>query len=66
MKARGKFVATYAAAKFSQFIGFGQARPVPVPIWSGDFRAMATVKYSGSRTVREATSISAVSHQLTL
>ena len=27
---------------------------------------MATVKYSGSRTVSEATSIRAVSHQLTL
>jgi hypothetical protein len=37
---------------------------VPVPVWAGDFSAMAMAKYSGRRMIRETIAMMIVSPQL--
>src|SRR5690606_3547454 len=52
------------SAKLPQVQSVGGAKPVP-PSCSGVFSAVTMVKYSGTSTVSERTTSSAVSHQLT-
>jgi hypothetical protein len=63
--ASGVSVRSQAARKFPHWIGQGKLKPVPVPVWAGDFSAMATAKYSGRMTIRETIATMIVSPQLT-
>jgi hypothetical protein len=63
--ASGVLVRSQAARKFPQCIGQGKLKPVPAPVWAGDFSAMATAKYSGMMTIREMSAMTIVSPQLT-
>ena len=63
--ASGVLVRSQAARKFPQWIGQGKLKPVPVPVWAGDFSAMAMAKYSGMRMIREQIAMMIVSPQLT-
>ncbi|MCY1446922.1 hypothetical protein D9M71_635180 [compost metagenome] len=64
-RAWGKSVSSQALAKFSGWMDVGSSNPVP-PSWSGDFNAVTTVKYSGTRTVSESTATRTLSGTLTL
>jgi hypothetical protein len=51
---RGKFVRVHASAKLPGFIGHGQVNPAPAAACSLVLNAIASVKYSGSRMVKDA------------
>ncbi len=63
--ASGKSVRSHGGRKFPHWIGQGKLKPVPVPVWAGDFRAMAMAKYSGTMTTRAMIAMTSVSPQLT-
>ena len=56
MNACGKCVSVYASEKLLHCIGFGKFEPGPVGnLFGGVFSAITIEKYSGTRTVRDAT-----------